>query len=57
MLKIFSFLLILLWSEIYLFTVIPHTTHPSYVSGPMVTQKVKVLFSPIVQKKVKIWKG
>jgi hypothetical protein len=39
--KIFSFLLILLWSEIYLFSAIPHTTHPSYLSGPMDTQKVK----------------
>jgi hypothetical protein len=36
--KIFSFLLILLWSEIYLFSVIPHTTHPSYLSGPMDTK-------------------
>jgi hypothetical protein len=26
----------------------PHTTHPSYLSGPMDTQKVKVHFSPIV---------
>jgi hypothetical protein len=55
--KIFSFLLILLWSEIYLFSEIPHTTHPSYLSGPMDTQKVKVQFSPVVSKKVKIWKG
>jgi hypothetical protein len=31
-----------------LFSVIPHTTHPSYLSGPMDTQKVKVQFSPIV---------
>jgi hypothetical protein len=54
--KILSFLLILLWSEVYLFSAIPHTTHPSYLSGPMGAQKVKVLFSPIV-KKVKIWKG
>jgi hypothetical protein len=46
--KIFSFLLILLWSEIYLFSVIPHTTHPSNLSGPMDTQKVKVQFSPTV---------
>jgi hypothetical protein len=45
--KIFSFLLILLWSEIYLFSVISNTTHPSYLSGPMDTQKVKVQFSPI----------
>jgi hypothetical protein len=46
--KIFSFLLILLWSEIYLFSAIPHTTHPSYLSEPMHTQKVKVQFSPVV---------
>jgi hypothetical protein len=46
--KIFSFLLILLWSEIYLFSTIPHTTHPSYLSGPMDPQKVKVQFFPIV---------
>jgi hypothetical protein len=46
--KIFSFLLILLWSEIYLFSVIPHTTHPSYLSGPTDTQNAKVRFSPIV---------
>jgi hypothetical protein len=46
--KTFSFLLILLWSEIYLFSVIPHTTHPSYLSEPIDTQKVKVQFSPIV---------
>jgi hypothetical protein len=26
----------------------PHPTHPSYLSGPMDTQKVKVQFSPIV---------
>jgi hypothetical protein len=26
----------------------PHTTHQSYLSGPMDTQKVKVQFSPIV---------
>jgi hypothetical protein len=32
-------------------------THPSYLSGPMDTQKIKVKFSPIVRKKVKIWKG
>jgi hypothetical protein len=37
--KIFSFLLILLWSEIYLFSVIPHTTHPSYLPGPMDTKR------------------
>jgi hypothetical protein len=55
--QIFSFLLILLWSDIYLFSVIPHTTHPNYLSGPMDIQKVKVQFSPIVCKKVKIWKG
>jgi hypothetical protein len=47
MTKIFSFLLILLWSEIYLFSVIHHTTHPNYLSGPMDTLKVKVQFSPI----------
>jgi hypothetical protein len=35
----------------------PHTTHPSYLSGPMDTKKVKVQFSPIVLKKLKIWKG
>jgi hypothetical protein len=46
--KKFSFLLILLWSEIYLFSPIPHTTHPSYLSGPMDTQKAKVQFSPVV---------
>jgi hypothetical protein len=46
--KIFSFLLILLWSEIYLFSAIPHTTYASYLSGPIDTQKVKVQFSPIV---------
>jgi hypothetical protein len=52
--KIFSFLLILLWSEIYLFSAISHTTHPSYLLGPMDIQKVKVQFSPIVRKNVKI---
>jgi hypothetical protein len=26
----------------------PHTIHPSYLSGPMDTQKAKVQFSPIV---------
>jgi hypothetical protein len=36
--KIFSFLLILLCSEIYLCSTIPHTTHPSYLSGPMDTK-------------------
>jgi hypothetical protein len=35
----------------------PHITHPSYVSGPMDTQKVKVHFSPVVWKKLKIWKN
>jgi hypothetical protein len=29
-------------------------THPGYISGPIDTQKVKVQFSPIVRKKVKI---
>jgi hypothetical protein len=46
-------LLILLWSEIYLFSVIHHTTHPSYLSGPVDTQQVKVHFFPIVRKKGK----
>jgi hypothetical protein len=46
--KIFSFLLILLLSEVYFFSAIPYTTHPSYLSGPIDTQKVKVQFFPIV---------
>jgi hypothetical protein len=51
--KIFSFLLILLWSDIYLFSVIPHTTHPSYLSG----LKSQGAVLPNSMKKVKIWKG
>jgi hypothetical protein len=40
--KIFSFVLILLWSEIYLFSAIPHTTHPHTKSqGTVLPNSIK----------------